>query len=141
MSKVAVVYFSSTGNTQMMADAVADGVRGAGGEADVIDCTAFSAGDVANYDAFAFGCPAMGAEQLDEGSFEPMFSSVESMLNGKKVGLFGSYGWGVGEWMQTWADRVRADGANLVNDGVIANYAPDAEATSACNDLGASLAA
>ena len=139
MSKVAVVYFSSTGNTQMMAEAVADGVRNAGGEADVIDCTAFSTSDVANYDAFAFGCPAMGAEQLDEGSFEPMFASVETMLNGKKVGLFGSYGWGVGEWMQTWADRVREDGANLVNDGVIANYAPDAEATAACNDLGAAL--
>ena len=139
MSKVAVVYFSSTGNTQMMAEAVADGVRNAGGEADVIDSTAFSTSDVANYDAFAFGCPAMGAEQLDEGSFEPMFASVETMLNGKKVGLFGSYGWGVGEWMQTWADRVRADGANLVNDGVIANYAPDAEATVACNDLGAAL--
>lgn len=139
MSKVAVVYFSSTGNTQMMAEAVADGVRNAGGEADVIDSTAFSTSDVANYDAFAFGCPAMGAEQLDEGSFEPMFASVETMLNGKKVGLFGSYGWGVGEWMQTWADRVRADGANLVNDGVIANYAPDAEATAACNDLGAAL--
>ncbi len=139
MSKVAVVYFSSTGNTQMMAEAVADGVRNAGGEADVIDCTAFSASDVANYDAFAFGCPAMGAEQLDEGSFEPMFAEVETLLNGKKVGLFGSYGWGVGEWMQTWADRVRSDGANLVNDGVIANYAPDAEATSACNDLGAAL--
>lgn len=139
MSKVAVVYFSSTGNTQMMAEAVADGVRNAGGEADVIDSTAFSTSDVANYDAFAFGCPAMGAEQLDEGSFEPMFASVETMLNGKKVGLFGSYGWGVGEWMQTWAERVRADGANLVNDGVIANYAPDAEATVACNDLGAAL--
>ncbi len=139
MSKVAVVYFSSTGNTQMMAEAVADGVRNAGGEADVIDCTAFSASDVANYDAFAFGCPAMGAEQLDEGSFEPMFAEVETLLNGKKVGLFGSYGWGVGEWMTIWADRVRGDGANLVNDGVIANYAPDAEATSACNDLGAAL--
>ncbi len=139
MSKVAVVFFSSTGNTQMMADAVADGVRNAGGEADVIDCTSFTAADVANYDAFAFGCPAMGAEQLDEGSFEPMFSSVETLLNGKKVGLFGSYGWGSGEWMQTWADRTREDGANLVNDGVIANYAPDADALQACNDLGAAL--
>ena len=139
MSKVAVVYYSSTGNTQMMADAVADGVRNAGGEVDVMDCSSFSASDVANYDAFAFGCPAMGAEQLEEGSFEPMFSSIETMLNGKKVGLFGSYGWGSGEWMQTWADRTRSDGANLVNDGVIANYAPDGDALQACNDLGAAL--
>lgn len=140
MSKVAIVYYSATGNTEMMANAVADGVRNAGGSADVIDCTSFSASDISNYDAFAFGCPAMGAEQLEEGSFEPMFSSVETMLNGKKVGLFGSYGWGVGEWMELWAERVMGDGANLINQGVIANYAPDAEAVEACNKLGAELA-
>lgn len=140
MSKVAVVYYSATGNTEMMANAVADGVRNAGGSADVIDCTSFSTSDISNYDAFAFGCPAMGAEQLEEGSFEPMFSSVETLLNGKKVGLFGSYGWGVGEWMELWSERVINDGANLINQGVIANYAPDAEANEACNKLGAELA-
>lgn len=140
MNKVAIVYYSATGNTEMMANAVADGVRNAGGSADVIDCTSFSASDISNYDAFAFGCPAMGAEQLEEGSFEPMFSSVEILLNGKKVGLFGSYGWGVGEWMELWSERVINDGANLINQGVIANYAPDAEANEACNKLGAELA-
>lgn len=140
MSKVAVVYYSATGNTEMMANAVADGVRSAGGSVDVIECTSFSTSDMSNYDAFAFGCPAMGAEQLEEGSFEPMFSSVETMLNGKKVGLFGSYGWGVGEWMELWSERVISDGAKLVNQGVIANYAPDTEAMEACNKLGAELA-
>lgn len=140
MSKVAVVYFSTSGNTQMMADAVADGVRSAGGEAEVIECSGFGAADVEKYDAFAFGCPAMGAEQLDESTFEPMFMQVEGLLNGKKVGLFGSYGWGTGEWMATWAERVKGDGANLVNDGVIANYAPDESAIAECNALGAALA-
>ena len=140
MNKVAIVYYSATGNTEMMANAVADGVRNAGGSADVIDCTSFSASDISNYDAFAFGCPAMGADQLDDGSFVPMFSSVDTLLNGKKVGLFGSYGWGVGEWMELWSESVINDGANLINQGVIANYAPDAEANEACNKLGAELA-
>lgn len=139
MSKIAVVYFSSTGNTQAMAEAVADGARKAGASVDVFECNAFGSGNVNDYDAFAFGCPAMGAEQLEESSFEPMFTEVEGSLNGKKVGLFGSYGWGSGEWMTMWEDRVRGDGAQLVCDGVIANYAPDAEALDACEKLGASL--
>lgn len=139
MSKVAVVYFSMTGNTQAMAEAVADGIRNAGGSADVMECNAFNASMVDAYDAIAFGCPAMGAEQLEESSFEPMFTEVEGSLKDKKVGLFGSYGWGSGEWMQLWSDRVEASGANLVNEGVIANYTPDGDAIAACNELGAKL--
>lgn len=139
MSKVAVVYFSMTGNTRAMADAVADGVRNAGGTADVMECNEFNSSLVNDYDAIAFGCPAMGAEQLEESSFEPMFTEVEGSLSNKKVGLFGSYGWGSGEWMQIWSDRTESDGAKLVGEPVIANYTPDAEAIVACNDLGAKL--
>lgn len=139
MSKVAVVYFSMTGNTRAMADAVADGVRNAGGTADEMECNEFSASMVNDYDAIAFGCPAMGAEQLEESSFEPMFTEVEGSLSNKKVALFGSYGWGSGEWMQIWSDRVEADGAKLVGEPVIANYTPDADAIVSCNDLGAKL--
>lgn len=139
MSKVAVVYFSMTGNTRTMADAVADGVRNAGGTADVMECNEFNSSLVNDYDAIAFGCPAMGAEQLEESSFEPMFTEVEGSLSNKKVGLFGSYGWGSGEWMQIWSDRTESDGAKLVGEPVIANYTPDADAIVACNDLGAKL--
>ena len=140
MSKVAVVFWSGTGNTQTMADAVVEGAQGAGAEVTVLGASEFTAADVASYDTIAFGCPAMGAEQLEESEFEPMFADVEGSLSGKKIGLFGSYGWGDGTWMNDWSDRVREDGADLVADGVIANNEPDDDALEACKALGAALA-
>ena len=139
MKKIAVVYFSGTGNTEAMAHAVAEGAQGAGADVSLFTCDAFS-GDVASYDALAFGCPAMGAEQLEEGSFEPMFEGCKDALAGKTVGLFGSYGWGGGEWMETWADDCRSAGIVLVSDPVICNEAPDGDALAACSALGAALA-
>lgn len=140
MSKVAVVFWSGTGNTAAMAQAVADGAKDKGADVDIIGAADFSSDKVADYDAIAFGCPAMGAEVLEEGEFEPMFSEVEGSLSGKKVGLFGSYGWGAGAWMDDWNARVRDDGANLVRDGVICNDAPDDAAIEECKELGAELA-
>lgn len=140
MSKVAVVYWSSTGNTEAMANAVAEGAKARGAEVKVFTAGEFSEANVAEYDAIAFGCPAMGAEVLEETEFDPMFSSVEGLLNGKKTGIFGSYGWGDGQWMRDWKDRCDAAGAALVNDGVMANNAPDEDAIEACKDLGAALA-
>ena len=140
MSKVAVVFWSGTGNTQAMADAVVEGAQGAGAEVTVLGASEFTADDVASYDAIAFGCPAMGAEVLEESEFEPMFADVEGSLSGKKVGLFGSYGWGGGAWMEDWTDRVKEDGADLVADGVTANNEPDDDALEACKALGAALA-
>ena len=102
MSKVAVVFWSGTGNTQTMADAVAAGAQGAGAEVDVKTASEFGAADVASYDAIAFGCPAMGAEVLEESEFQPMFDDVKGELSGKKIALFGSFGWGDGEWMRNW---------------------------------------
>ena len=93
-----------------------------------------------SYDAIAFGCPSMGAEQLEEGEFEPMFSSCESKLQGKKIALFGSYGWGDGEWMRSWEETCREDGAVLACQSVICNEAPDDEADAACIALGKALA-
>ena len=140
MSKVAVVYWSGTGNTEAMANAVLSGAKNAGAEAELIAASDFSAEQVAAYDAIAFGCPAMGAEVLEESEFDPMFSSVESALSGKKIGLFGSYGWGDGQWMRDWEERVRSAGADLVMDGVMANNAPDDAALAECDGLGAALA-
>ena len=136
MSNIAVVYWSDTGNTEAMANYVAEGIRAAGGNAEIITADSFGPDKVSQYDAIAFGCPAMGDEILEEDIFEPMFSAVEGSLSGKRVGIFGSYDWGDGQWMRDWADRCRAAGAELANDGVIANLAPtDAEAED-CRNLG-----
>ena len=140
MSKVAIVYWSGTGNTEMMAGKVAQGAQEAGCEVNTFTAAEFSADMMDSYDAIAFGCPSMGAEQLEEGEFEPMFSSCESKLQGKKIALFGSYGWGDGEWMRSWEQTCREDGAVLACQSVICNEAPDDEADAACIALGKALA-
>ena len=140
MSKIAVVYWSGTGNTESMAAMVAAGAKEAGAEAVLLTAAEFDPDQMDGYDAIAFGCPSMGAEQLEESEFEPMFSACEAKLSGKKIGLFGSYGWGDGEWMRTWEETCREDGAVLACDCVICNDAPDAEAESACEEMGKALA-
>ena len=140
MSKVAVVYWSGTGNTQAMADAVAAGAHEAGAEVQVLEASAFGADQMDAYDAVAFGCPSMGSEQLEESEFEPMFTDCEAKLSGKKIALFGSYGWGDGEWMRNWEQTCTDDGAVLACDSVICNEAPDDDAVEACKALGKALA-
>lgn len=123
MSKTAVIYWTGTGNTEAMANAIAEGLRAGGAEADV-----FAVSDAPALDAYgkvAFGCPAMGDEVLEEAEFDPYFSAEEAKLGGKKVALFGSYGWGDGQWMRDWQDRVSGDGAQLFEEGLMANGAPD----------------
>ena len=137
MKRIAVVYWSGTGNTEAMANAVK---QGAGIGAELFTASEFEPDDVSRFDAIAFGCPAMGDEVLEETEFDPMFTSAENALQGKKTGLFGSYGWGDGQWMRDWEDRVRAAGAELVADGVIANDAPDDEALASLAALAAALA-
>ena len=110
MSKVAVVFWSATGNTETMANCVAEGANGT-----IVPCSEMNAAKLAEFDAVAFGCPAMGAEQLEESEFEPMFSDLEGSLNGKKIALFGSYGWGDGQWMRDWVERAQGDGAQVLN--------------------------
>lgn len=140
MSKVAVVYWSGTGNTEAMANAVVKGAKDKGAEVTLYTASDFNAELLDTYDAVAFGCPAMGAENLEESEFEPMFTDCEAKLSGKKIALFGSYGWGSGEWMDEWAERSKNAGANLAVDPVICNEAPDDEATANCENLGAALA-
>jgi len=134
MSKVAVVYWSGTGNTQAMAEAVKSAIG-----ADLFEADAFDADLAAKYDAFAFGCPAMGSEVLEEDVFDPMFTQIEGSLSGKKAALFGSYGWGDGEWMRNWEDRCREDGIELVHDSVICLDAPDDDTLEALKDLAHAL--
>lgn len=140
MSKVAVVFWSATGNTESMANAVADGAKGAGADVELITARDFDADRLGDYDAVAFGCPAMGDEVLEEDEFEPMFESVEGALSGKKVALFGSYDWGDGQWMRDWVERTKGKGASLVDDGLIVNNTPDDEGIALCKAQGARLA-
>ena len=140
--KTAVVYWSGTGNTEAMARAVAEGMTAAGAEAVLLTPAEVAPGDLNTYGAIAFGCPAMGAEQLEESEFEPMFAALEGSLNGKKIALFGSYGWGDGQWMRDWAQRAQDDGAQLFSEeGLICNETPDDDVQAACRKLGADLAA
>ena len=140
MRNVAVVYWSGTGNTQAMAEAVVSGAREQGAAVQLYPALAFDSSMMDQFDAVAFGCPSMGAEQLEESEFEPMFTACEGDLQGKNIALFGSYGWGDGEWMRSWEERCSQDGANLAADSVICNEAPDDEALSECRALGAALA-
>ncbi len=139
MSKVAVVYWSGTGNTAAMAGAVEEGAKKRGAEVSVFGPDKFTADMVSEYDGIAFGCPAMGAEVLEESVFDPMFTDIEGSLSGKNIALFGSYGWGDGQWMRDWEDRCRTAGAKLACDSVMANNAPGEDALEECRDLGAAL--
>ena len=138
MSKVAVIYWSGTGNTEAMAQAVAEGARGAGAEVDLLSCAEVSSVD--GYDAVALGCPAMGSEELEDGEFQPMLEGIEPALPGKKVVLFGSYDWGVGEWLENWEARCAEKGIALAAESVKANNTPDDDALAACRALGAAIA-
>ena len=142
MSKITVAYWSGTGNTEAMAEAVGEGIKAAGKECAVVSISDISASDLEGETSFALGCPAMGAEVLEEEEFEPMFASCESKLSGKRIALFGSYGWGDGQWMRDWASRFENAGAVIVGgEGVICVEAPDDEAVNACKKLGNELAA
>ena len=141
MEKIYVVYWSQTGNTLAMAQAVAEGVKEAGKEAEVVDVSAASLDELKKASAFAMGCPAMGAEVLEESEMEPFVCDVEGFAAGKKVALFGSYGWGDGQWMRDWTDRMSSAGASIVNgEGLICQEVPDADTLEECKQLGRSLA-
>lgn len=139
MSKVAVVYWSGTGNTEMMAQMVEAGIVEAGGSASVMTSAEFNSDMIDEFDAIAFGCPSMGSEQLEESEFEPMFREIEDKLSGKKIALFGSYGWGDGEWMRNWEDECSADGATMAHESVICCGAPDDSANEDLKALGKAL--
>ncbi len=136
---VSIVYWSGTGNTEAMANAVAEGAAAAGAEVKVIPVAEADA-SVLDSGVVLFGCPAMGNEELEDSEFEPFFSSVEGKLKGKKIGLFGSYEWAEGEWMRTWQARAEGDGAVLVAEGLAVFGAPDEDGLEKCRELGKAAA-
>lgn len=139
--KISVVFWSQSGNTAAMADAVGQGITEAGKEAEVIEVSRASLDALKEEKAFALGCPAMGAEVLEESEMEPFVAEVESFAAGKTIALFGSYGWGDGEWMRDWTDRMTSAGATVVNgEGLICHETPDEDGLSECVELGKALA-
>lgn len=142
MSKIIVAFWSQTGNTEKMAKLIAEGITEAGKEAEVAEISKVSLEGLKEATAFALGCPAMGAEVIEESEMEPFVTEVEKFVSGKKVALFGSYGWGDGEWMRSWEERMTKAGAEIVGgEGVIAQEDPDNTAEKECIDLGKKLAA
>lgn len=141
MDKIYVVYWSQSGNTQAMAEAVGKGITDAGKEAEVVYVSDASIDELKAAKCFALGCPAMGAEVLEEGEMEPFVSEVEGFAAGKTIALFGSYGWGDGQWMRDWTDRMNSCGATVLNgEGLICNETPDETALAECEALGKALA-
>ena len=141
MSKMAVIYWSMSGNTQAMAEAIAQGAEEAGAQVEVLPVGEVTPEQALTYEKLALGCPAMGAEVLEEEEFEPFFAQLEGRLAGRKVALFGSYGWGDGQWMRDWQARTEETGANLYDQGLMIHETPDEEGLARCRSLGAGFAA
>lgn len=132
--KNAVIYWSGTGNTQDMATQIAAGM---GPDTEIFTVAEF-AGNFSDYTKIALGCPSMGDEVLEESEFEPFYTDNESKLRGKKIALFGSYGWGDGQWMRSWCDRANDSGLNVFNEGLIVCGAPSGDE---CKKYGEEFAA
>ncbi|MDD3795537.1 MAG: flavodoxin [Lachnospiraceae bacterium] len=141
MDKVYVVYWTQSGNTETMAETIGQGVKEAGKEAEVVHVNSASLEDLKNEKGFALGCPAMGDEVLDEDEMEPFVVEVEKIAAGKTIALFGSYGWGDGQWMRDWAARMKAAGAEILNgEGLMCQETPEEDTLDACKKMGAALA-
>jgi flavodoxin short chain len=136
MANILLVYWSGTGNTEIMAEKIKEGMENAGASVDMRTVDQVEPSEVANFDKIVFGCPSMGVETLEEDEFEPFFEAVESSLSGKKVALFGSYGWGEGEWMDAWQERTLATGAKLYEEGFKVNSTPSSEEEERCVEFG-----
>lgn len=140
MNKIAIVYWSGTGNTEMMAKEIEAGAKAAGGDVSVFQTSEFTVDSVAVFDKFALGCPAMGAEELEDSEFLPLYEQLKPALSGKKVVLFGSYGWGGGEYMNAWKSDAEAAGMTLVDEPLAVENAPGDAEKSKCQELGKVLA-
>ncbi len=132
MKKVGIVFWSASGNTETMANEMAEGAKAKGYDVTVAEVSDFDVATIETYDIMALGCPSMGAEVLEESEFEPFYQEAKEKLQNKDVILFGSYGWGDGEWMRNWEQDVKDAGINLLKDGIMANYEPDENAKTEC---------
>lgn len=137
MSKTAVIYWSGTGNTQAMAEAIFEGAKEVNSDVSIFSVSEITADEAVGYDNLILGCSAMGSEELEESEFEPFFAELKTQISGKRVALFGSYGWGDGEWMRLWVERTSAAGGVMIdNEGLIINEMPDDAGLEQCRELG-----
>lgn len=136
MKKAIIVYWSGTGNTEIMADKIKEGMELSDYEVEMIEVYEALVDEVLEYDKIAFGCSSMGIEELEEEEFEPFFEEIENRLEDRKIALFGSYGWGDGEWMEYWEERVQGNGSNLFEKGLIINSTPSTEEEEECLEFG-----
>jgi len=141
MNKIAVIYWSGTGNTESMAKSICKALKASSDVVDLFEVDSVTAEIAGKYDKLALGCSAMGDEVLEEMSFEPFFVELESKLSGMKIALFGSYGWGDGAWMRDWQERVKQSGALLFEEGLMINDTPDANGLEVCTAFGKRFAA
>ncbi len=142
MKNIAIIFWSGTGNTQQMAEAVSTGATTDATAVKVIPVDQASQANLAAADAVALGCPSMGCEVLEETEMEPFVAAIApEALAGKPLALFGSYDWGDGQWMRDWEERMAATGAKLVDSGLTIHSTPDADGLEQCKALGAKLAA
>lgn len=139
MSKVAIVFWSGTGNTEEMANSIVEGAKTAGAEVSVFSPNEFDENLVKEFNAIAFGCPAMGAEVLEESEFQPMWDLILPALTGKKVALFGSYDWGDGEWLRTWEEQSEDANINIIVESIMSHNAPSDEDKAKLNAMGVAL--
>lgn len=137
MNKVAIVYWTGSGNTEQMANLIGDAVKGAGGEATVAHVSAININDLVTADVIALGSPSMGVEVIEESEMEPFMATLEGRIEGKKIALFGSYGWGDGQWIRDWTERVKAAGAAQPVEALAVQGTPDG---AECAAFGAELA-
>lgn len=141
MDKVYIIFWTQGGNTGAMASAIGDGVKVAGKEPVFLSPSEAKVSELTELNGFAMGCPAMGCEVLEETEMEPFVSEVESIIKGKKVVLFGSYGWGDGQWMRDWEERMKSAGAIIIGgEGIIAHEMPQDADIERCNNFGKQLA-
>jgi flavodoxin I len=136
MKKISVIYWSGTGNTEAMAKAVAEGAKNEETEVALLHVSEAKEANITAADAIALGCPSMGAEMLEESEMEPFVASIEPLVSGKPLALFGSYGWGNGEWMQDWVGRMGQCGAKVLGEGLIIRDTPDDQGLADCKALG-----
>ncbi|GHV49712.1 flavodoxin [Synergistales bacterium] len=134
-----MVYWSGTGNTEKMAELIAKGARLAGAEVSVINTDAARPGDMSGYDVIALGSPALGDEDIEESEMSPFVTSVIPLLAEKHVALFGSCGWGDGEWLRSWASRLEASSVHT-EDCLAVKETPEGAEADRCAEFGKRLA-
>ncbi|QAT61264.1 MULTISPECIES: flavodoxin [Tissierellales] len=140
MKKLSIIYWSGTGNTEEMANIIYESAKEQGAEVILKFVNEAALEDISESDVTALGCPAMGDEVLEESEMEPFIESIEDKISGKKLALFGSYGWGDGKWMIDWEERMSSKGANIIHDALIINGKPESdEDTNLCREFGKSL--